>query len=72
MNLSVFLTLALFYAERHFCSSSMHSKIIFTVLFAFLLPLQVSVVEPKDEVMVSDPYSEQKGTKPFDTVQQAM
>ena len=30
------------------------------------LPDQVSVVEPKEEQHVSEPYSEQKGGKPFD------
>lgn len=34
------------------------------------LPDQVSVVEPKDETEVSDPYSEQKTSKPgFETTQ---
>ena len=30
------------------------------------------MVEPKDEIKIADPYSEQKGTKPFDPVQQAI
>lgn len=33
--------------------------------------MQVSVVEPKDEAPIAEPYSEQKGaTKPFDQQQQ--
>ena len=36
-----------------------------------LVLLQVSVVEPKDEAPIIEPYSEQKGaTKPFDQQQQ--
>lgn len=36
--------------------------------------LQVSVVEPKDEVKIKDPYSEQKGNAKasFDAVQQQL
>ena len=32
--------------------------------------VQVSVVEPKDETPIAEPYSEQKGAKPFDQQQQ--
>lgn len=34
--------------------------------------LKVSVVEPKEEQPILEPYSEPKTSKPFDTVQQAI